>query len=230
MQSILLLVAPALFAASIYMVLGRIILLTEGEHHSMIRAKWLTKIFVTGDVVSFLMQGAGGGIMAGGSIDNYNTGENIIMGGLIVQIVVFGFFVVVASVFNFRMMKTPTSKVLSHSVPWQKHLTMLYVLSLLIMVRSIVRLIEYTQGNAGFIISHEWYLYVFDAALMSSAMAVFAWWHPSEVYAMLRRERGKGARKALAVRKAVVVYEMSRLEGRKGQGSAESGRSDYQMV
>lgn len=58
-QTLLLLVAPALFAASIYMVLGRIILLTEGERHSMIRQKWLTKLFVAGDVLSFMTQSAG---------------------------------------------------------------------------------------------------------------------------------------------------------------------------
>lgn len=59
MQTLLILVAPALFAASIYMVLGRIILLVDGEELSLIRKKWLTKIFVTGDVLSFVMQGAG---------------------------------------------------------------------------------------------------------------------------------------------------------------------------
>jgi hypothetical protein len=58
-QSLLLLLAPALFAASIYMVLGRIILLTDGEAHSLIRARWLTKLFVMGDVLSFLGQSAG---------------------------------------------------------------------------------------------------------------------------------------------------------------------------
>lgn len=41
------------------MMLGRIILVTDGEAHSVISKKWLTKIFVTGDVISFLMQGAG---------------------------------------------------------------------------------------------------------------------------------------------------------------------------
>lgn len=59
MQSLLLLLAPTLFAASIYMVLGRIILLTDGEIHSLIRARWLTKFFVAGDVLSFLTQSAG---------------------------------------------------------------------------------------------------------------------------------------------------------------------------
>ncbi|KAH8431142.1 uncharacterized protein LDX57_008801 [Aspergillus melleus] len=59
MQSTLLLIAPALFAASIYMELGRIIYLVKGQALSIIRVNWMTKIFVAGDVLSFLMQASG---------------------------------------------------------------------------------------------------------------------------------------------------------------------------
>jgi hypothetical protein len=59
MQSLLILVAPALFAASIYIILGRIILLVDGERYALVRRKWLTKMFVAGDVLSFMLQGAG---------------------------------------------------------------------------------------------------------------------------------------------------------------------------
>jgi hypothetical protein len=55
-QTLLPLVAPALFAASIYMILGRIIRFVDAEHLSFIRTTWLTKIFVLGDVLSFLVQ------------------------------------------------------------------------------------------------------------------------------------------------------------------------------
>jgi hypothetical protein len=41
------------------MTLGRIILLVDGEPLSLIRKKWLTKVFVCGDIVSFMMQAAG---------------------------------------------------------------------------------------------------------------------------------------------------------------------------
>lgn len=58
-QAILLLVAPALFAASIYMALGRIIQRVDGENRSLISLRWLTKIFVTGDVLSFFLQAGG---------------------------------------------------------------------------------------------------------------------------------------------------------------------------
>lgn len=65
-QAILLLVAPALVAASIYMVLGRIILLVDGEKHSMIKKKWLTKLFVAGDYISF-------SVLSGGSYSSSSS-------------------------------------------------------------------------------------------------------------------------------------------------------------
>lgn len=55
----------------------------------------------------------------------------------------------------------------------------LFGTSLLIMIRSIFRVAEYLQGNDGYILAHEAYLYVFDAVLMLSVMAVFNMVHPS---------------------------------------------------
>lgn len=59
LQTVLILLAPPLYSASIYMVLGRLMRYLHAEHHSLIRVKWVTKIFVGGDVLSFLMQAAG---------------------------------------------------------------------------------------------------------------------------------------------------------------------------
>jgi len=58
-QALTILVATALKAATIYMVLGRIILATEGEEFSLIRKRLLTKIFVCGDLLSFLVLAGG---------------------------------------------------------------------------------------------------------------------------------------------------------------------------
>jgi hypothetical protein len=62
-QSLLLLVAPALFSGSIYMVLGRLIRFLEAEKYSLIRINWLTKLFVCGDIVAFVIQGTGTSIL-----------------------------------------------------------------------------------------------------------------------------------------------------------------------
>lgn len=48
------------------------------------------------------------------------------------------------------------------------------------------------QGNDGYLISHEAFLYIFDALLMLMVMVIFNVVHPSEINATLR---GPGARK-----------------------------------
>lgn len=58
-QACLVLVAPALFAASVYMVLGYIIDVLEGQQLSPIRRKFLTIIFVCGDLLSLTVQSNG---------------------------------------------------------------------------------------------------------------------------------------------------------------------------
>jgi hypothetical protein len=59
MQSALILIAPAFFAASIYMELGRLIQMLRAENNSLVPVRWLTRTFVAGDVLSFLMQASG---------------------------------------------------------------------------------------------------------------------------------------------------------------------------
>lgn len=46
-------------AASIYMILGKIIQITDGDCHSLVKRRWITKIFVAGDVLSLFMQSSG---------------------------------------------------------------------------------------------------------------------------------------------------------------------------
>ncbi|KAF5248733.1 hypothetical protein FANTH_5803 [Fusarium anthophilum] len=177
LQAILILVAPALFAASIYMILGRIIISLRAQHLSLIPVRWLTKVFICGDILSFSLQGAGGGIQASRTFEGYNRGEKIILAGLFVQIVVFGFFVITSGLFHLKCLKNPTSAARENAFPWKLDLKVLYTVSTIILVRSIFRVVEYLQGNAGFLVSHEIFLYIFDAVLMAIVMVVFLIWY-----------------------------------------------------
>jgi hypothetical protein len=62
----------------------------------------------------------------------------------------------------------------------------------MILIRCIYRFVEYrTQQSAdgGYLISHEWCAYIFDATLMLVVMLLFFIRHPSEINA-LRHPRG----------------------------------------
>ncbi|KAF2996893.1 hypothetical protein E8E13_005391 [Curvularia kusanoi] len=193
--------------------------MVDGERYSLVRQKWLTKIFVAGDVLSFMMQGSGGGIMAMGTLKSMELGEKVIIGGLFVQLIFFTLFVCVAGDFHRRLTKgisikrrytlsaifrknyhdridsshSPTTtdlpREINDELPWKRHLHVLYIASALVLIRSIFRVIEYIQGNAGYLLSHEAFLYIFDATLMFLVMALFNWVHPSEVTDLTQKRR-----------------------------------------
>lgn len=214
MQAILILLAPPLYAATIYMTLGRLITLLDAERLSLVPIRWLTAVFVTGDVLSFLLQGAGktrtlylcpdcinmalgGGIMASGTLSGMTTGENVIMGGLAVQLIFFSVFVIVATLFHYRIHQNPTEKSMSTCISrsgwrnpnWETTMVGLYIASILILIRSVFRMIEYAGGNDGYLMSHEAFSYVFDAMLMFFAMIVISVLHPSKVLGSGKEEK-----------------------------------------
>ncbi|KAJ5265828.1 hypothetical protein N7524_006846 [Penicillium chrysogenum] len=187
-QAVLVLVAPSLLAASIYMELGRIMIVTGGEHLSPIRRSWLTKIFVVGDVISFFIQAGGAGMLVKAS--TAEKGGNVIKVGLIIQIIFFGIFIITSIVFHVKLVRNGSRVLQQRQVPWKKHQIALYIGSLLIFVRSIFRYIEYNQGNSGILLQHEFYSYIFDAALMLLVMVVFNVVHPAEISKLMEERKG----------------------------------------
>lgn len=116
-------------------------------------------------------------------------GSNLVVGGLVIQLLFFGFFLIVALVFDRNISKTPTPRSTTPTVDWYKHSIALYVASVLIMIRSIFRVVEYVQGNDGYLLGHEYFLYIFDGVLMLGVMTVLNIVHPSEINAILRGGR-----------------------------------------
>ena len=145
-QSILILIAPILFAASIYMTLGRLITRTNSASLSMVRARWVTTIFVAGDIISFFVQSGGAGMLVKAeNEDDVQMGEYIILGGLILQILIFMFFVITAGTWHTRLERRPT--VASSEINWKKYIYLLYAASVLITIRNSCRVIEYALGR-----------------------------------------------------------------------------------
>ena len=129
--------------------------------------------------------------MASSTASTASTGSQIVLAGLLVQIIIFGFFVAMAAIFHRRLSVQPTSKSNDPVMPWRKYMLVLYFTSGLILVRNIVRVAEFVEGFNGYIILHEVFLYVFDGVLMAIVSYAFNVWYPSQ-FAEKARKAAKG--------------------------------------
>ncbi|KAI9147209.1 Protein RTA1 [Paramyrothecium foliicola] len=198
--------APVLFAASMYMMLGRIIRVTGAEAAAMIRPSWSTKIFVLGDIASFLVQLLGVSLVTGKDLSKHKLGGDIILLGLYVQVAFFLFYIV--NIVFFWTKTRGLNRPIITTAPWKLHLEILLFASMLVLTRSAFRVIEYHQGVDGELMSKEAYMYCLDAGPMLVMALLFNVFHPSAVTGYLN---GTKAAKFLRM-DDVEPLELSRQE------------------
>jgi hypothetical protein len=169
-QSLFIILPPSLYAATVYMIFGRIVRLVDTPHFSLIRPERVTKIFVTGDIIAFFVQAGAGGMLA--MQDLATTGNKLMLVGLFAQLAFFGFFVVVSSVFHYRVAHSRLTMANTRvqqsygRYHWTTLLKTLYVAVGLIIFRCIFRVVEFAQGRDGPIQANEVYIYAFDTVPM----------------------------------------------------------------
>ncbi|KAL4940153.1 hypothetical protein BDV06DRAFT_213689 [Aspergillus oleicola] len=176
-QSMFIILPPSLYAATIYMTYGRIVTYIDKPHLTIIRPQKVTKVFVIGDVSAFLLQLAGGGMQTINSMRN--IGQKILVIGLLVQLIFFGFFLYVSGNFQNRLRQCGYGWF--GGGRWRRLLHILLLVSVLVIARCVFRIVEYAQGTEGYLYSHEAYAYLFDAIPMFFVQAVFHFYHPGKI-------------------------------------------------
>ncbi|KAL4966985.1 RTA1 domain-containing protein [Aspergillus stella-maris] len=161
-QSKFIILPPSLYAATIYMTYGRIVTYIDKPHLTIIRPQKVTKVFVIGDVSAFLLQLAGGGMQTINSMRN--IGQKILVIGLLVQLIFFGFFLYVSGNFQNRLRQCGYGWF--GGGRWRRLLHILLLVSVLVI---------------GYLYSHEAYAYLFDAIPMFFVQAVFHFYHPGKI-------------------------------------------------
>ncbi|GAM35915.1 RTA1 domain protein [Talaromyces pinophilus] len=175
-QSTLIILPPSLYAATVYMTYGRLVTFIGKPELSIIAPQKVTKIFVWGDTLAFLLQLSGGGMQTISSMRN--IGQKVLITGLIVQLIFFGFFLYVSVTVQIRLRKTRLNIV---GGPWRRLLQILFLVAALVIGRCVFRIIEYVGGTDGYLYSHEVYMYIFDMIPMFFVQAIFHFLHPGKI-------------------------------------------------
>ncbi|KAF8878929.1 RTA1-like protein [Infundibulicybe gibba] len=190
MQITATIIAPTPLVAANFIILGRIIR-QLGPSYSRLSPKLYSIIFCGCDVTSLVIQAAGGG-MASTAEDDPTLGGNIMLAGIIFQLVTITVYAFCAAEFFIRYIKdAPLKRKSSLEVNggWpsarglmDKHLRIMSIAlvfsTLCLFIRSIYRTIELADGWTGRIITTQVYFNVLDGAMVILAIFTINFAHP----------------------------------------------------
>ncbi|KAJ5508447.1 RTA-like protein [Penicillium freii] len=187
LQEMLILSAPPLLAATVYMVLGRIIRSFDAEHLVRMSPKSITVIFVLNDVLTFCTQLGGAGVQVTGDENIMAIGKKVVLAGLIFSLAVFCFFIWIAASLHRRLLRTPTNILAMNNLNWQRYMLAIYAACFALMLRNLVRTIQFGASKDSALNQKEVYIYVFDGFLMFFSMVVLGVYHPALLIKKARR-------------------------------------------
>lgn len=153
-----------------------------------------TRVFVTCDITSFLIQAAGAGLIVSSTPSTASLGKDILMAGLAFGLASFCTFILLTiwmtlsvhrhnSSSNTRgEVRATTTKQgeVQGTVGWTKIMIPIFIGELCILIRTIYRLVEFAGGYHGHIYTTEWYLYVFDALFMLITVSIWIPFFPAK--------------------------------------------------
>ncbi|ORY76301.1 RTA1 like protein-domain-containing protein [Protomyces lactucae-debilis] len=195
-QTVCLILAPALYSAALYILLG--VLVQRAPTASSISPRTYLIIFCTADFISLLLQAIGGGMASGAETKPLlDTGTNIIIGGIFAQLAAMVGFTVLAVIFLWHAKKL--------NVVFDKTVLLLALFAtVLIFVRNVFRAIELLGGWNGYLATTERFLIGLDAAPMLLCQTCFCLLGLFDTFArdssLLHRQRRKEVQEKDALR------------------------------
>lgn len=172
----LLIITPCLFAAVHFTILGRVATLFPRKY-SAIRPIFVMPVFVTIDVVSLVIQGVGAGTAGGSdSASDAQIGSHIAVAGVAIQLFGYVMFMLLFLYFSYLQYRDPAPGI--EQFKWL--MIGVFCSSMLIILRSVYRVVELAMGFDGVINTTEWVLYAFDGAFVFVAVAILNIFHPGK--------------------------------------------------
>ena len=184
-EELFILLAPIWINAFVYMTLGRMVYYFLPERKVLgITATKLARYFVCMDILSFAVQAVGGSMASGGtneSPDAVMAGIHVYMAGIGLQEFFIILFVSLAVAFHFRMLfleKSGALVTVQLNPSWRPLLYTVYGALVLITIRIIFRLVQYSAGVLTYIPTHEVFIYCFEALPMLVSLFLLNFAHP----------------------------------------------------
>lgn len=171
--------AAPMLAATIYMSLKRVVNALDAAHHMPISVRWSSKLFVLFDVACFISQIAGSVMRS--DANTAQKGTTLVMVGLVTQVVIFFIYIALTACVHMRLIRNPTNLSEHPELSWRRVIWNLYFVSVLFLIRNFIRIMEFKQGDHGWLLSSEAPIYIFDGGFMWVIVVMMALSHPGRL-------------------------------------------------
>jgi len=192
MQIVCLTIAPAFIAGGIYLCLRRIVY-AFGPENSRIAPETYTRFFIPCDLVSLLLQAAGGGIASSASHQHKSTavGDHLMVAGLAFQVATLAIFIGLCTDFALRTHRryrslgeaafdqNPHFVTLRQSKKFKGFLVALALATTCIFWRSVYRVAELAEGWTGNLIKRQWLFVGFEGVMVIVACLALNAFNPA---------------------------------------------------
>ena len=204
MQICCLIISPAFISAAIYLTLKHIVL-SFGESWSWLRPSWYTWVFIGCDLFSLISQGVGGGIAATADFgsDLQDIGTNLMLAGVIFQVVCLSFFGYFLGEYALRTYRhrnelTPESVGLLHDTKFRLFAGSITVAYVTILARCAYRIPELSDGWRSELMRDELEFIVLEGVMIAVAVMVLTIFHPGYCFPVLAMGRASARSKSTA--------------------------------
>jgi len=192
MQIVCLTIAPAFMAGGIYLCLRRIVY-AFGPENSRIRPESYTRIFIPCDLISLLLQAAGGGLASAESHSGKSPdmGDNIMVAGLAFQVFTLAIFMILCVDFAIRTRsryrslgsaafdQNPIFVTTRSSKGFKGFLVALTLATICIFWRSVYRVAELAEGWTGHLIRQQDLFIGFEGVMVIVAVLALNIFNPA---------------------------------------------------
>ncbi|TFK64943.1 RTA1-domain-containing protein [Pluteus cervinus] len=178
-------ISPTFILAANFIIFGRIIDYL-GTGYSRLPARLYSRILITCDIVSLVVQGAGGGIASAATTeDGANQGAHIMLGGIVFQFVIITLYAALATEFLIRYIhNNPFTSRTNNSQRGEMTFRARIMLgalgfnTLCLFIRAIYRIIELSDGWHGRVIHTQVFFNALDGGMVILAIYTFNFIHP----------------------------------------------------
>ncbi|CZR50251.1 related to RTA1 domain protein [Phialocephala subalpina] len=176
-------IAPTFFSAAIYLCLARIVVV-YGEEHSRFRPRTYTLTFIICDIISLVLQAAGGALAdLAATPEQGRTGVHVMVAGLSFQVASLALFAILCADFAWTARKNRGVRPSIQGRTFKLFIFSLIFATVFIFIRSCFRVAELSGGFGSALANDQITFMILEGAMIVSACLCLTLFHPGRAFA-----------------------------------------------